>query len=412
MRRREFLKVSAAGSTLVALDGVLPRFLARTAAQAPAADQRGARDTILVVVQLTGGNDGLNTVIPYSDADYARYRPTLRQTNYHRVNDRVALNEAMNGFNELLQDNALCIVQGVGYPNPSQSHFRSMDIWQAASTAPELNEGWIGKALRHIPAAASFHLANQNEAAPLALTGAPARVPSIGTLEDFQMRIEAANAADRRQQRQLLDRVSSPGNGSSGQPNLLDFVQRTAVQTYASSRRLQEIGRNYVPRNPYPGSALGNHLRLAAQLIDAGLGARLFYVTLDGFDTHAGQAATHTNLLRDVSDSITAFFRDLSARGHRDRLLIMTFSEFGRRARENGSRGTDHGSGAPMFLVGGRVRSGVVGEHPSLGQLDDGNLRHHTDFRQVYATVLDRWLGVPSRQVLGQEFTHTDVLRG
>jgi len=409
MRRREFLKVSAAGSTLIALDGVLPRFLARTAAQAPAADQRGARDTILVVVQLTGGNDGLNTVIPYSDADYARYRPTLRQTNYHRVNDRIALNEAMNGFNELLQDNALCIVQGIGYPNPSQSHFRSMDIWQAASTAPELNEGWIGKALRHVPAAASFHLANQNEAAPLALTGAPARVPSIGTLEDFQMRLEAANAGDRRRQRELLDRVSSPGSG--GQGGLLDFVQGTAVQTYASSRRLQEIGRNYVPRNPYPASALGNHLRLAAQLIDAGLGARLFYVTLDGFDTHAGQAATHPNLLRDVSDSITALFRDLSARGHRDGLLIMTFSEFGRRARENGSRGTDHGSGAPMFLVGGRVKSGVVGDHPSLSQLDDGNLRHHTDFRQVYAAVLDRWLGVPSRQVLGQEFAHADVFR-
>jgi uncharacterized protein (DUF1501 family) len=184
------------------------------------------------------------------------------------------------------------------------------------------------------------------------------------------------------------------------------------VQTYASSRRLQEIGRNYVPRNPYPTSALGNHLRLAAQLIDAGLGARLFYVTLDGFDTHAGQEAPHAALLRDVSDSITAFFKDLSARGHRDRLMIMTFSEFGRRARENGSRGTDHGSGAPMFLVGGRVRPGLVGDHPNLAQLEDGNLRHHTDFRQVYAAVLDRWLGVPSRQVLGQDFAPLDILRG
>jgi uncharacterized protein (DUF1501 family) len=276
-----------------------------------------------------------------------------------------------------------------------------------------LTEGWIGKALRHIPAAASFHLANQNEAAPLALTGAPARVPSIGTLEDFQLRLSVANAADRRRQRELLDRASSPeerGARSEG-PGLLGFVQRTAVQTYASSRRLQEIGRSYEPRAPYPGSALGNHLRLAAQLIDAGLGARLFYVTLDGFDTHAGQQGPHAALLADFSSSVTAFFRDLAARGHRDRVLIMTFSEFGRRARENGSRGTDHGSGAPMILVGGRVRAGVVGEHPSLAQLDDGNLRHHTDFRQVYAAILDRWLGVPSRQVLGQEFQATDVLR-
>src|SRR5262249_53040114 len=160
---------------------------------------------------------------------------------------------SMNGLHSLLQDNAVCVVQGVGYPNPSQSHFRSMDIWQAASTERDLTEGWVGKALRHIPAAASFHLANQNEAAPLALTRAPARVPSIGTLEDFQLRIEASNAADRRQQRQLLDRVSQPADS---QPSLLDFVQRTAVQTYASSRRLQEIGRNYQPRATYPQSAL------------------------------------------------------------------------------------------------------------------------------------------------------------
>src|SRR5262245_3973078 len=234
MRRREFLRVSAAGSSLIALDGLLPSFLGRTAAQAPTADRAGARDTILVVVQLTGGNDGLNTVIPFNDADYARHRPTLRQTTHHRINDRIAFHSSMNGLNELLQDNAVCVVQGVGYPNPSQSHFRSMDIWQAASTAQDLNEGWIGKALRHIPAAASFHLANQNESAPLALTGAPARVPTIATLEDFQLRLEASNAGDRRQQRELLDRASAPlapmgrGAGGEGSGSLLDFVQRTA----------------------------------------------------------------------------------------------------------------------------------------------------------------------------------------
>ena len=161
----------------------------------------------------------------------------------------------------------------------------------------------------------------------------------------------------------------------------------------------------------YPTSALANHLKLAAQLIDAGLGARLFYVTLDGFDTHAGQLPLHTNLLRDVSDSITAFYRDMAARGQGERVLIMTFSEFGRRGHENGSQGTDHGSGAPMLLVGGRVRSGVVGAHPALTNLVQGNLPHHTDFRQVYATILDQWLGVPSRQVLGQEFAPVDVLR-
>jgi uncharacterized protein (DUF1501 family) len=407
--RRDFLRFSLAGSSMVALTGAIPNFLGRTAAQTPQAQAQGARDTILVVVQLTGGNDGLNTVVPFGNADYNRLRPRLRITNSLRVADGIGLHPSMTGLHGLLQDNALCIVQGVGYPNPDQSHFRSMDIWHAASTERTLTEGWIGKALRHVPAAASFHLANNNEAAPLALTGAPTRVPSIATLDDFQQRLQASSATDRRRQREILDHAVRP---AANQPSMLDFVQRTAVQTYASSQRLAAIGRDYQPRVPYPQSALGNHLKLAAQLIDAGLGARLFYVTQDGFDTHAGQLPVHANLLRDVSDSITAFYRDLAARGNGNRVLIMTFSEFGRRGHENGSQGTDHGSGAPMLLVGGRVRTGLIGQHPSLANLVAGNLPHHFDFRQVYASVLDRWLGLPSRQILGQAFEPVDVLRG
>jgi uncharacterized protein (DUF1501 family) len=404
--RRQFLKTSS----LVALGASVPGFISRTAAQAPTADRPGARDTILVVIQLTGGNDGLNTVIPFRDENYARLRPTLRQPadQVRRVSDDIGLHPSLAGLAGLLQDRALCVVQGVGYPNPNQSHFRSMDIWQAASTARNLNEGWIGRALRAVPGAASFHLAGSNEPAPLALAGSPVRVPTISSLQDFQVRVAGVSGADARRQREVIENEATPG---PGQPDLLDFVRRTAVNTYASSRRLQEVGNNYQPRVPYPNTELGNHLRLAAQLIDAGLGARLFYVALDGFDTHAAQAQAHANLLRQVSDAMTAFYRDLAARGQQDRILMMTFSEFGRRARENGSRGTDHGSAAPMLLVGGRVRPGLVGAHPSLTDLEAGNLRHHTDFRQVYAAVLDRWLGVPSRQVLGQEFRPADVIR-
>ena len=406
--RRDFLK----STSMIALGSSVPAFVSRTAAQAPTSDRPGARDTILVVVQLTGGNDGLNTVIPFGDDAYARFRPTLKQPvgQIHKLTDHIGLHPAMNGLANLNQDQALCIVQGVGYPNPSQSHFRSMDIWHAASTARDLQEGWVGKALRGIPGASSFHLAGSNESAPLALTGAPVRVPSIQRLEDFQVRVEASGPSDRRRQMTVIEGVATPPAPPS-QGGLLDFVQRTAVNTYASSRRLQEVGRAYQPRVPYPNTGLATHLRLAAQLIDAGLGARLFYVSIDGFDTHAGQAAAHANLLREVSDAISAFFRDLAGRGHRDRVLIMTFSEFGRRAHENGSRGTDHGAAAPMMLVGGRVRPGIVGAHPSLTELDQDNLRHHTDFRQVYAAILDRWLGVSSRQVLGQDFNPVDILR-
>ncbi len=396
--RREFLKTSS----LVGIGATVPTFLAKTALAAPDASRPGAKDTILVVVQFTGGNDGLNTVIPFKDELYAKYRPTIKipADQVKKVNDSIGLHPSLSGLAGLLEDKALCVVQGVGYPNPSQSHFRSMDIWQAASTAESLTEGWVGKALKsmNVPA---FHVANNNESAPLALNGAPARVPSITSIEDFQLKL-----ADRSGKSVIEDAAKTKGKG------LLNFVQKTALNTYASSQKLQEIGKNYEPKVPYPATGLANRLKLCAQLIDAGLGARVFYVSIEGFDTHANQGGAvgaQANLLAEVSGAITAFYKDLAARGHKDRLCVMTFSEFGRRAKENGSKGTDHGSGAPMFLVGGKVKAGAVGKHPNLADLDMGNLKFGIDFRQVYAAVLDKWLGVRSKDVLGGEFKPVDV---
>jgi uncharacterized protein (DUF1501 family) len=392
--RRDFLKASS----LVGLGATVPTFLARTALAAPDASKPGAKDTILVVVQLTGGNDGLNTVIPYKDDLYASYRPTIKVAadQVKKVNDQIGLHPAMTGFADLLQDKALCVVQGVGYPNPSQSHFRSMDVWHAASTAESLTEGWVGRALKAMNSPA-FHVATSNEASPLALNGSPARVPSITSIEDFQLKM-----ADKAGKAVIEDAART--GGKSG---LLDFVSKTATNTYESSRKLQEVGKNYQPKVPYPATGLANRLKLCAQLIDAGMGARVFYVSIDGFDTHAtqgGAQGAHANLLGEVSGAIAAFYKDMAARGHKDRLLVMTFSEFGRRAKENGSKGTDHGSGAPMFLVGGKVKAGAVGEHPSLKELEMGNLKFGTDFRQVYAAILDKWLGVPSKDVIAGTF--------
>jgi uncharacterized protein (DUF1501 family) len=408
--RREFLKHSVAAGSLVSLGLTVPNFLTRTAFAAPNAAKAGAKDTILVVVQLTGGNDGLNTVIPFKDAEYAKLRPTLKQPadQLKKLNDEVALHPSMDGLAGLLQDNALCVVQGVGYPNPTQSHFKSMDIWQAASTAETLTEGWIGKGLRQMKGAGAFHVAASNESAPLALSGAPARAPSITSLEDFQLKLGAASGSDKKEQKAIIEGAAKPG---SEKPNLLDFVQRTAANTYASSERLREIGKNYQPKTTYPQTPLANRLKLAAQLIDANLGARIFYVSLENFDTHANQVTTHAQLLTQLSAAMTAFYKDMAARGYQDRILMMTFSEFGRRAKENGSKGTDHGSGAPMLLVGGKVKAGVVGKHPSLTQLEMGNLKHHTDFRQVYAAILDNWLGVASKDVLGQKFEPVDIIK-
>jgi uncharacterized protein (DUF1501 family) len=406
--RRDFLKTSS----LLAWGAAVPAFLGRTALAAPPAGKAGAKDTILVVVQLTGGNDGLNTVIPFADPEYKKLRPTIgvAKDQVKKLNDAVGLHPSLGGLAELHQDGALCVVQGVGYPNPSQSHFRSMDIWQAASTAEHLTEGWVGKALKSVQSGA-FHLAAGNESAPLALSGSPARVPSITSLEDFQLKVAAASAADKKNQKDVITKGASV---PTSEPGLLDFVQKTALNTYASSQRLQDLGKNYQPKSPYPQTPLANRLKLAAQLIDANLGARIFYVSIDGFDTHAnqgGQAGAHAGLLDQVSGAIAAFYKDLAARGHKDRLCVMTFSEFGRRAKENGSKGTDHGSGAPMFLVGGKVKAGVTGDHPSLTKLEMGNLKHAIDFRQVYAAVLDQWLGVSSKAVLGDGYKAVDVFK-
>ncbi len=411
--RREFLH----RSTLLGFGSTVPAFLGRTAFAAPAADKPGAKDTVLVVVQLTGGNDGLNTVIPYKDPEYYKLRPTIAipKDQVKGIGHDLGLHPAMDAVSRLFNDqSAVCVVQGVGYPNPSQSHFRSMDVWHAASTAETLTEGWVGKALKAKPAPA-FHLAAGNESSPLALAGAPVRVPSVTSLEDFQLKMAAASGADKDAQKGVITGLASGGRHppESGSPNnLLDFVARTQMNTYASSEKLAALGKNYEPKVPYPQTAFANRLKLAAQLIDGGVGARVFYVSLDGFDTHAGQggaAGAHANLLQQLSDGVSAFYRDLAERGHKYRLCIMTFSEFGRRGYENGSKGTDHGSGAPMLLVGGKVRSGVVGEHPSLTKMEAGNLVHSTDFRRVYAAVLEHWLGVDAKAVLGDGFKPVEV---
>jgi uncharacterized protein (DUF1501 family) len=405
MKRRDFLR----SSTLLGFGATVPTFLGRTALAAPNADKPGAKDTVLVVVQFTGGNDGLNTVVPFTNADYYKLRPTIAipKTEVKKLTDDVGLHPAMGALAKLYtDDSAVCVVQGVGYPNPDQSHFRSMDIWHAASTAQTLTEGWLGNALKKkgVPA---FHLAGGNEASPLALAGAPVRVPSITSLDDFKLKTAGVTGADTAAQKGVITDVAGGASPMTSKPDLLDFVSRTQTTTYASSEKLAAIGKNYTPKVTYPTSALATKLKLAAQLIDADIGARLFYVSIDGFDTHAGQGGAtgaHANLLAQVSDGISAFYRDLAARGHGKRVCVMTFSEFGRRAYENGSKGTDHGAGAPMLLVGGNVKAGVVGEQPSLTGLKEGNLVHGIDFRQVYAAVLDKWLGVDAAAVVGKEF--------
>src|SRR5262249_33148979 len=210
LTRRDFLRTSLGAGSLVSMGLTVPTFLSRTAAAAPLADKPGAKDTVLVVVQLTGGNDGLNTVIPFNDPEYAKLRPNLRipTAQVKKLNDAVGLHPSMEGLAKLLRARALCVFQAVSYPTPSQSHFQSMDIWQAAATGKGFTEGWLGKALKHLPNPPAFHLARDNEISPLALAGAPVRAPSITSLEDFQLKMLASSGADKKEQRKVIEGVA------------------------------------------------------------------------------------------------------------------------------------------------------------------------------------------------------------
>jgi uncharacterized protein (DUF1501 family) len=378
-----------------------PTFLCRTARAAAGANSD--RERVLVVIQLSGGNDGLNTVIPFADDLYAKNRGTLRIPTEQvlKIDGYCGLHPSLDGLAKLLEAGQLAVLNGIGYPNPSRSHFRSMDIWHTASLSEKLpGDGWLGRAIgrsemRREGIVPALHFGGDK--LPLALVGRT-EVPSLSSLTDYKLQPGAAG-------RERLAAVAASQRSDS----TLQFLQRSTLEAYATSGRLEEMAKNYDTPINYPPSELARKLKLVAQLIDAGFGTRIFYASLDGFDTHANQLATHANLLRELGDALKAFMDDLGHHGHHDRVLVMTFSEFGRRLKENGSRGTDHGAAAPMFLAG-KVKSGPIGKHPSLADLADGDPKFHTDFRSVYATVLEEWLGCPSHEVLGGRFDRLPVL--
>ena len=400
--RRSFLQsMSAAG--VVSLGGLPPEFLNR-AAQAD--DGKSTSGRVLVLVQLAGGNDGLNTVIPFKDDDYYKARPgvNIGRGATLKLNDELGLHPAMTGFKELFDEGQLAIVQGVGYENPDRSHFRSMDIWQSARPDAEYTrDGWLGRALDQSIGKTSGTmpaLALGTEKLPLTLVSTKVNVPAVQNLRNYRLDLGKTSVADQQRHRKLLSELAAkPATAGSE----LDFLRRTTTTAVTSAKRLREITSNYKPTKPYPQNSLAQKLKLVAQFIAADLGTRIYFVSLGGFDTHAQQEGAHTALLQELSSAVTAFIQDLDGRGLRKQVLLATFSEFGRRVKENGSLGTDHGSGSQLFVVSPK-QAGLIGKHPSLTDLVQGDLKFHTDFRRVYATLLDRWLQIPSEPVLGARF--------
>jgi uncharacterized protein (DUF1501 family) len=398
LSRRNFLK----SFPLVALAPTVPGFLARAARAAePKRDGR-----VLVVLQLEGGNDGINTVVPFADEGYARYRKLLRlpKDQLVRLNDCLGLHPALRHLAPLYENGTLAVVQGVGYPNPNRSHFRSMAIWHSARFDPNEHEGpgWLGRALDTglRPAAGSpASLFVGLEAPPAALLARYRSPTALAQLDDFLLALD-------RDPRQAMPEAG-PGD------DLTAFVRRNTLDAYATAGRMQEVVRAKDDGARYPASALAGRLRLIARLLKAGSGARIFYTLQGGYDTHSSQGPLHYALLAELAEALKAFFDDLSAAGLADRVALLTFSEFGRRVQENpsGDGGTDHGTAGPIFVAGQRVRGGLVGQTPSLMDLEDGDLKMTVDFRRVYAGVLENWLNLPSKAALAGSFEPLPLFR-
>jgi uncharacterized protein (DUF1501 family) len=399
--RREFLRMSGGGIGLLAFSHFAPSFLVQSTL---AATPRPEKDrSILVLVQLAGGNDGLNTVIPFEDANYYRLRPNLgiAKDQVLRVNETLGLHPACAAMHALIKDGKLGIVQNVGYPNPNRSHFRSTEIWESASDSnATVSTGWIGRFLDNTCAGAP---ALDNDPLAVHLSGeVPQTFLADHTHETFGLNPALINRRENQQNREFLEKLvqhhdaHDHGNAS--------FLKQTMMDALVTEKRVQKVLGAYQPASAYPGNQFAQSLRNVAALISAGLSTRVYFVSLGGFDTHSNQLNTHQNLMRTLSDGLAAFQKDLEAHRLDDQVVTMTFSEFGRRPMENESKGTDHGTAAPLFVMGSKIKGGLHGTPPSLDLRRNEDLTFSTDFRQVYATVLDRWFACPTDQVLGKTY--------
>lgn len=414
LSRRDLLRTTLGASALLSFTSVAPSFLVRAAMAG--AGRRDERDTVLVVLQLSGGNDGLNTVVPYGDDEYARNRPTLAlpPNELHKINSFMGFHPRMGAFMRLYEQGHLSIVHAVGYPNSNRSHDEALRIWHTADPG-RLNRqtGWLGRAVDSI-----WHEDKTRAPAvfvgpivrPFGLNAENAVIPSIRSPDDLMAHQMPGQVSG-----DLLWKRAAELPRADGDNPLLPFVQQCTLDACANAQRIEAAGKSAADMAGYPPFQLAETLHAVAQLIRADIGIRIFFAELGGggiggFDNHANQLGNHCALLHQLSESVAAFVDDLARDKLLDRVLLMTFSEFGRTVNENGRRGTGHGAAAPIFLAGGKLKSGLVGSHPSLTDLDDGAMKFEIDFRRVYATVLDRWLGFESRAVLDKQYEPLDIL--
>ena len=370
------------------------------------------KDPILVVIQLTGGNDYLNTLIPYSDPLYYDNRNTvgIPQDQVLPIDNHLGFNPALAPIKELYEQGKVALINGVGYPNPSRSHFRSMDIWHTCEPDKVGNEGWLGRVIRDLDPKAENVLTGVNfgRGLPraLALTGVP--VASVAVLETYGVLTGITGEPDRSEALDVFARMYAPTVGTGP---VMDYLGQTGLDALKGADILKRAPEKYQSSIEYADTAIGRNLQGIAKVLLADLGTRVFYTQHGGYDTHANEGPTHPKLWTEFSQAITDFYADLKEHDAADQVLMFVFTEFGRRVKDNGS-GTDHGSGGLALAIGEPVQGGMYGEYPSLKEeeLLEGDLRYNMDYRGVYGSLVEKWLGLDSVPIVGGHFEQLDFV--
>jgi uncharacterized protein (DUF1501 family) len=372
------------------------------------------KEPVLVVLQLSGGNDALNTIVPYGDPQYYDNRPAVRidQEQVLPINDYIGFNPNLAPLKTLYDQGRVAIIQGVGYPSPNRSHFRSMDIWHTCEPVKVGTEGWLGRAIRDLDPRGDNVLTGVNfgRGLPRALVMPGVPVASVGNLETYGVLNTIEEEDERAEALDLFASIYSP---FIGRGPVLDYLSQTGMDALKGADLLSTVLPKYSSTVEYGANPVAHYMRNIAQVHTADLGCRVFYTTApyNSFDTHAAQMVAHAKLWTDLSQAVSDFWDDLKEHHANDNVMLLLFTEFGRRVHDNGS-GTDHGSGGIAFVVGDAVKGGLYGEYPSLAadKLLDGDLHYNNDFRGLYATLLEDWMGLDSQSIVGGSFQKVDFI--
>ena len=372
------------------------------------------KDPVLVVLQLSGGNDALNTIVPYGDPLYMDNRPTVRIADDQvlPINDYIGFNPTLGPIKQMYDEGKVAIIQGIGYPSPNRSHFRSMDIWHTCEPEKIGTEGWLGRAIRDIDPNKDNVLTGVNfgRGLPRALAAPGVPVASVGNLETYGVLTGIEGGDQRTEALDVFENIYSPAIGKGA---VMDYLSQTGMDALRGADILSTAPEKYSSTVEYGSNTVAQYMRNIAQVYLAELGTRVLYTTApyNSFDTHAGQMAAHARLSSDVSNAVSDFYQDLKDHDASENVVVLLFTEFGRRVHDNGS-GTDHGSGGIAFVIGDTVKGGLYGEYPSLeaDKLLEGDLHYNNDFRGMYATLLEKWMGLDSKPITGGSFEQLDLI--